>query len=549
VEEKMNAFGRLLRRAAGIWPEREAVVFPDYSESFGGLHARAMLRAKQFLALGVQPGEHVGVLLGTSPEFLEVMFGIAYAGAVVVPINARYRGEEIAYLAGNADLVTIVTTGQVTEGLNFVQRLLEGLPGLASCTDARALALEDTPRLRNVLVLGAGAVAALTSESDIAAAAAQVEESAIASRIEAVGDDDTALILYTSGTTSRPKGCMLSGSAIIGNGRALAQSYRMGAEDRFWSPLPMFHIAATLPICACLDVGAAYVTLGYFDAGVALRQLHAGGVTVAYPCFVTIISDLLDHPDFAATDLRAVRVMNSNLAMQPPGFAARLKQAMPDCVQVGTYGMSEACGTVSTSPLDSPEALRISRLGSPLPGQEVRILDPETGLELPAGQHGEVVVRGPNLMKGYYRDPEKTAQTLRDGWLHTGDVGSLDEHGTIMFHSRLKDMMKVGGENVAAAEIESLLQQHPGVKLAQVVGVADARLVEVPAAFIERVPGSSATEEELIGWCRGKIASFKVPRHVRFVTAWPMSTSKIQKFSLRKTLETELAAAATPEPR
>ena len=132
-----------------------------------------------------------------------------------------------------------------------------------------------------------------------------------------------------------------------------------------------------------------------------------------------------------------------------------------------------------------------------------------------------------------------------DGWLHTGDIGSLDEHGTIMFHSRLKDMLKVGGENVAAAEIESLLQLHPGVKLAQVVGVADARLVEVPAAFIERVPGTSATEEELIGWCRGKIASFKVPRHIRFVSTWPMSTSKIQKFSLRKTLEAELAAGGT----
>lgn len=538
----MNAFGRLLSRAARLWPERAAVMFPEHSQSFLDLHQRSLQRARQCIALGVQPGDHVGILLGTSPEFLEVMFGIAYAGAVVVPINARYRGEEIAYLAGNADLVSIVTTGQVTEGLNFVARLLEGLPGIRGCADARALSLADAPRLRNVLVLGAAsAEAALVSEAVIADAAAAVEDLHIAQRIEAVGDDDPAVILYTSGTTSKPKGCVLSGAAIVGNGRALATSYRMSADDRFWSPLPMFHIAATLPICACLDVGAAYVTLGYFDAGVALRQLSGARVTVAYPCFVTIISDLLDHPDFPATDLRAIRVMNSNLAMQPPGFAARLKAAMPECIQVGTYGMSEACGTVSTSPLDSPEELRIGRLGSPLPGQEVRILDPETGCELPAGQHGEVVVRGPNLMKGYYRDPEKTAQTLRDGWLHTGDIGSLDEHGTIMFHSRLKDMLKVGGENVAAAEIETLLQQHPGVKLAQVVGVADARLVEVPAAFIERVPGTSATEEELIGWCRGKIASFKVPRHVRFVSTWPMSTSKIQKFNLRKTLEAELA--------
>ncbi len=543
MDESVNAFGRLLRRAAALWPLREAVIFPDRSENFAGLHERAMLRARQLLALGVQPGEHVGVLLGTSPEFLEVMFGIAYAGAVIVPINARYRGEEISYLAENADLVGIVSTGQVADGLNFVLRLGEGLPGIGECRDARALTLAGAPRLRNVLILGEGAAPGMLSEADIATDAAALADAAVTARIEAVGDDDPAVILYTSGTTSRPKGCVLSGRAIIGNGRSLAQSYRMSAQDRFWSPLPMFHIAATLPICACLDVGAAYVTLGYFDAGVALRQLQDARVTVAYPCFVTIIGDLLDHPDFSRTDLGAVRVMNSNLAMQPPGFAARLQQAMPRCVQVGTYGMSEACGTVSTSPLDSPEALRISRLGSPLPGQEVRILDPDTGAELPPGRHGEVVVRGPNLMSGYYRDPEKTAQTLRDGWLHTGDIGSLDEHGTIMFHSRLKDMLKVGGENVAAAEIETLLQQHPGVKLAQVVGVADPRLVEVPAAFIERAPGVAVTDEELLQWCRGKIASFKIPRHVRFVQSWPMSTSKIQKFSLRKELEAELASS------
>ena len=543
MDESVNAFGRLLRRAAALWPLREAVIFPDRSENFAGLHERAMLRARQLLALGVQPGEHVGVLLGTSPEFLEVMFGIAYAGAVIVPINARYRGEEISYLAENADLVGIVSTGQVADGLNFVLRLGEGLPGIGECRDARALTLAGAPRLRNVLILGEGAAPGMLSEADIATDAAALADAAVTARIEAVGDDDPAVILYTSGTTSRPKGCVLSGRAIIGNGRSLAQSYRMSAQDRFWSPLPMFHIAATLPICACLDVGAAYVTLGYFDAGVALRQLQDARVTVAYPCFVTIIGDLLDHPDFSRTDLGAVRVMNSNLAMQPPGFAARLQQAMPRCVQVGTYGMSEACGTVSTSPLDSPEALRISRLGSPLPGQEVRILDPDTLAELPPGRHGEVVVRGPNLMSGYYRDPEKTAQTLRDGWLHTGDIGSLDEHGTIMFHSRLKDMLKVGGENVAAAEIETLLQQHPGVKLAQVVGVADPRLVEVPAAFIERAPGVAVTDEELLQWCRGKIASFKIPRHVRFVQSWPMSTSKIQKFSLRKELEAELASS------
>ncbi len=543
MSKPINAFGRLLQHAATRWPEREAIIFPERSQHFAELHARALDRARQLVALGVQPGEHVGILLTTSFEFVEVMFGIAYAGAVMVPINARYRGGEIAYLTENADLVTIVTTGQVAEGLNFVDRLREGLPGIELARDARALALPTTPRLRNVLLLGGGEVPGLVPEVDIEAEAARVPDDVLAARTAAVGDDDLAVILYTSGTTSNPKGCMISGRAIIGNGRALAQSYGMTDKDRFWSPLPMFHIAATFPICACFDVGSAYVTLGYFDAGVALKLLEESRATINYACFVTIIGDLIDHPDFANTDLSAVRLMNSSLALQPPGFVERLKNAMPNCIQVGTYGLSEASGTVCTSPVDSPEHLRLTRLGSPMPGQEVRIVDPETGRDLPAGERGEICVRGVNVLMGYYRDPEKTAQTLRDGWLHTGDTGSLDEHGTIMFHGRIKDMLKVGGETVAAVEIEALLQRHPAVKLAQVVGVADARLVEVPAAFVELEPGASVSEDELIRACKGQIASFKIPRHIRFVSSWPMSTSKIQKFRLRSELEAELAAA------
>ncbi len=542
----INAFGRLLLHAARCWPAREAIIFPGRSQTFAELHERSLLRARQLIALGVQPGEHVGILLPTSFEFVEVMFGIALAGAVMVPINARYRGSEIAYLTENADLVTIVTTGQVAEGVNYVERLGEGLPGIENSANALALALPATPRLRNILLLGDEHAPGLVPEAYVGARAAAlavtVANAEIEKRTAAVSDDALAVILYTSGTTSNPKGCMISGRSIIGNGRSMAAAYRMTDKDRFWSPLPMFHIAATFPICACFDVGSAYVTMGYFDAGVALKLLEESRATINYACFVTIIGDLINHPDFASTDLSAVRLMNSSLALQPPGFAERLQRAMPQCIQVGTYGLSEASGSVTTSPIDSSEQLRLTRLGSPMPGQEVKIVDIETGVELPMGERGEICVRGVNVLMGYYRDAEKTAQTLRDGWLHTGDTGSLDEHGTIMFHGRFKDMLKVGGENVAAAEIEALLQQHPAVKLAQVVGVPDARLVEVPAAFVQLEPGMSATEEELIRACKGQIASFKIPRHVRFVESWPMSTSKIQKFKLQKELIAELAA-------
>jgi acyl-CoA synthetase (AMP-forming)/AMP-acid ligase II len=233
--------------------------------------------------------------------------------------------------------------------------------------------------------------------------------------------------------------------------------------------------------------------------------------------------------------------MNSNFAVQPPGIAEPIMKAMPAAVQVGSFGMTETAGTVCTGSPDDDEASRITRLGRPLPGLDVRIVDPESGKDVETGGRGEVLVRGYSVFEGYYRDPDKTAQALDPaGWFHTGDIGSLDEAGAIMFHGRIKDMLKVGGENVAAAEVEAQLQKHRAVKLAQVVGIPDPKYAEVPAAFVELRPGEKATESDLIEFCRREISSFKVPRHVRFVTEWPMSSSKIQKFRLRAALVEEL---------
>jgi acyl-CoA synthetase (AMP-forming)/AMP-acid ligase II len=295
---------------------------------------------------------------------------------------------------------------------------------------------------------------------------------------------------------------------------------------------------------AVLDLGGSYLTIPNFDAGVALEMLEREKATHAYPCFVTIMQDLIEHPRFATTDLSSVRLMNSNFAVQPAWIREKMMKAMPHTIQVGTYGLTEGSGTICTSRPDDPYELRTGRLGVPLDDWEVKIVDPETGRECAVGEKGEIVARGPNMLAGYYNAPEKNAECIRDGWLHTGDVGSFDEHGQIMFHGRTKDMLKVGGENVAAAEIEAMLQTHPAVKLAQVVGVPHPRYVEVPAAFVELAEGAAATEAELIAHCEGKLARFKVPRYVRFVTSWPMSTSKIQKFRLRDQLIEELGVGA-----
>ncbi|MEM1261369.1 MAG: class I adenylate-forming enzyme family protein [Pseudomonadota bacterium] len=545
---RINAttLGDLLLAAADNHGDSPAIVFPDFRLTYGELRDRAIQRAQSLAALGVGRGEHVGILLPTCHEFPELFFGVSLCGAVPVPVNARYQAHELAYVIDNGDLVTLITTDQIADQVNFVERLGRALPGIASATNTHKLSLDAAPQLRNLVLLGESTEPGFVTNTDFDALADTVSADAIHERRMSVSVREPGLMLYTSGTTANPKGAVISHEAMVRNSIALGrQRYQLTAEDRFWSPLPMFHIAAILPIVASFDVGAAYLTMSYFDAGTALKMLERERASVTYPCFVTIMSDLIHHPDFEKTDLRHVRLMNSNFAVQPPGIAEAMQKAMPNTVQVGTFGMTETAGTVCTSELDATLTQRTTRLGTPLPGMEVRIVDADTGEDVGVDERGEILVRGYSLFEYYYKDPEKTAEAKdADGWYHTGDIGSLDADGQIMFYGRTKDMLKVGGENVAAAEIETYLARHDAVRLAQVVGVPDARLGEVAAAFVELNDDADVDADMLMQFCKGEIASFKVPRYVRFVTEWPMSTSKIQKYKLRDQLIAELEKTA-----
>jgi len=539
---QVTTLGDLLLLAADRYPDSPAVIFPGARITYQQLADRAIARARSLQALGVKPRDHVGLLLPTSFEFIECLFAIALCGAVAVPMNARYKYTELAYVIENGDLVTVITTDRVAEHVNFVERLNQALPGLQQARNPRNLSLQETPRLRNLILMGGSTAPGFLSQSEFESLSEHSPEERVHESRLRVRVRDIAIMLYTSGTTANPKGCLLTHEALVRNSAALGRyRYALKHEDVFWSPLPIFHIAAILPLCAIFDVGGAFATMTHFDAGTALKMLSGEKVTATYPCFVTIMSDLIYHPDFSTTDLSRITLMNSNFAVQPPGIAAAMLQAMPQATYVGTFGMTETAGTVTTSRLDDPLEQRIKRLGKPLPGVEVCIFDPETRSEAAPGGRGEVLVRGYSILEGYYKDARKTAEALDPaGWYHTGDIGSIDADGTLMFHGRLKDMLKVGGENVAAAEIEGCLQRHPAVKLAQVVGIPDLRLMEVPAAFVERKPGAEVSAQELVDFCRREIAGFKVPRQVRFITEWPMSASKIQKFRLRDELVREL---------
>ncbi|MCL7466130.1 class I adenylate-forming enzyme family protein [Phaeovulum sp. NW3] len=533
----VTTIGDLLMHAAAAYPDKDAIVFPERRLSFAELRERAIRFARGLRAMGVQAGDHVGMLLPSSIETVEAFFGIALIGAVSVPINARFRARELTYITGNADLVAIVTSGKIAEGVNFIERLTESFPELADQPENANLQLPRAPRLRRILLVSDDHAPGFTTARTFAEAVETVPAAEIAQARVRVRVADTGLILYTSGTTADPKGCLISHESLVRTGQAMAKRYEMTEDDVFWSPLPMYHIGAMFPLCAAYSVGATYLSMQYFDAGVAMAMIERDGATVAYPSFGTFIADMIYHPEFEQRDLSSIRIMNSNMAMQPPSVARTIQEKIPGIIQVGTYGMTETSGTVTTSyPTDSYES-RTGRLGKPFDGLEVRICRPD-GTACEIDEVGEICVRGFSIFTAYYKDTEKTAEAKRNGWFHTGDLGSMDAAGTLMFHGRLKDMLKVGGENVAAQEIESLVGTHAAVKLCQVVGRPDARLQEVPVAFVELKPGIDTTPEDIIKFCQGKIASFKVPRDVRFIAEWPMSSTKIQKFRLKEMLET-----------
>ena len=312
-----------------------------------------------------------------------------------------------------------------------------------------------------------------------------------------------------------------------------------------WTPLPFFHVSAIVTLAACLQSGMSLVHVGArFDPDVGVDQLERERCTIAFPAFETIWLEILNHPRFDAERVALHTVIN----VGTPGSLRRMQEMLPTVPQISAFGGTEYGGFNSLGHRDDPLQARLETSGHPFPGVELRIVEPETGADLPAGTDGEILMRGPMRFVRYHEDPENTALALDDeGWFHSGDLGRLDEDGRIAFVGRLKDMLKVGGENVAAAEVETFLLAHPDVEIAQVVGAPDARYTEVPAAFVQLRAGAVLEEQELIDHCLGRIATFKVPRYVRVVDEWPMSGTKIQKFKLRERIAAELAEAGITE--
>ena len=546
--EKLT-FGDLIDRAAERWGEREALSFEGRRWSFAALRDEVDRAAKALIASGVAPGDHVCLWLSNRPEYVFLFFALAKVGAVLVPINTRFRTHDMAYLVTRSDATTLIAAAHA-HGVDYLTMIEELLPALRA-HPPRALAIDAAPMLRRVILLDSGQVpGTLDWQALLDAVAADDTAHApngsdldreLLRRSRAVDPDGTAYIMYTSGTTGFPKGVM-HGHNVIRNVLDNANRFGITTADAILDYLPLFHaFAVYTALLTSPATGARHILMPLFDAGEALRLIEAERATIING-FDTHYKDLIEHPSRAARDLSSLRTGICAAGMLSTEPIARRAQALMRTMT--GYGMTEIGVGVTGSFLDTDEETRVTMSGWPLTGYEVKVIDPATGTELPPGQTGEICVRGYQVMQGYYKQPEETARTVdAAGWLHTGDSGLLRADGCLRFLGRYKDQLKVGGENVDPAEVEGLLLADPRINHVAVVGVPDPRLAEVPVAFVIPEPGAVLSEADVIALCRGRIASFKIPRRAFLVDAFPMTGSgKIQKHLLRDAAQRRLTS-------
>ena len=509
----------------------EAVVFAERRLSRSQLRAESIRYAKALRALGVGAGDHVGILLRDSADIVLHILAAARIGAVAVPVNVRFKSVEVGFVVADSDMRVLLVAPEFTDLLD------DAFPGLATATPGR-MHLSEAPMLRTVVVLGDKPAAGTTAWDDALEVGAGLPDEAIDHLSDQVEPGDPFVILYTSGTTSRPRGCIHTHRGFVHQGVALATRLRLTEADRFWTPLPFFHVGGFDVLLSSLAAECPMVHVGTFEPGVALNQLADERITVAFPAFETIWLPVLTHPDFSADRLPELRLV---INVGTPERMRLMEQAVPQALQISCTGSTESAGFCCVGNPDDTAEERATWAGMPVDGMEARIVDPETKLELPDGTPGEMQFRGASRFDSYYRDPVLTATRIdADGWYSTGDQLVRDEGGRFRFIGRLGDMLKVGGENVAPADVENYLATHPAVHMVQVVGAPDSRYSEVPAAFVELVPGEQVSEQALIDFCLGRIATYKVPRYVVFVTEWPMSGTKVQKFKLRERIADQL---------
>jgi long-chain acyl-CoA synthetase len=499
--------GELVARAAARFPDKAAILFKDQKISYSELNARVNRVANGLAALGIKPGDKVALYIHNLPQFVEAFYGAQVCGATVIPMNVMYKAGEIQYIMSDAGVKAIITLAPFYPNVQAIR--------------------DQVPSLEHAIVLGAeplpGALLwhqAFAGQSDQATPAAGDEE-------------DVAVILYTSGTTGKPKGAMLTHKNLIVNIEQVSALPRLkvGENDVVWIGLPLFHsYALSVGMNAGIYHAATLDIMERFDPTAALEMFQKDRVTIllaAPPMYVAWVN----HPAASSYDLSSIRVASSGAAALPVAVLEKFKQLTGVAIMEG-YGLTETA-PVATSNGAGP-VTKPGSIGPAIPQMEIKIVD-DNDNEVPVGQIGELVCRGPNVMKGYFNKPEANEEAFRNGWFHTGDMARVDEDGYYYIEDRKKDMILVSGFNVYPREVEEFLFRHPKIADAAVVQAPDEYQGESVLAFVVLKQGETATEQEIIDYCRDGIAVFKCPRRVEFRTELPKNmTGKVLRRELRE---------------
>lgn len=510
-----------LALAVQDYGEEEALVDGSLRLSFGQLAERVDRVARALVGSGIEPGDRVALWAANSAEWVITSFAVYAIGAVLVPLNTRYRGEEAGHVLRTSRARLLFTVTDLL-GSDLVE-LLEGVPGLES--------------LEEIVVLEGPARTGCTTVAEFVARATDAHRQEIARRHAALRGEDASDIIFTSGTTGKPKGAVLGHGASVRTYLAWSELVGLRRGDRYLVVYPFFHTAGLKSgLLACVLRGATIVPHAVFDVVPVMERVAAERITML-PGPPTVFQSILNHPDFASFDLTSLRLSVTGAAVVPVDVVRRMREELRFETVVTGYGLTETTGTVSMCRHDDSPEVIATTVGRPLPGVGVRIVD-DAGQSVAPGQPGEILVRGFNVMKEYFEDAAATKEAIdQEGWLRTGDIGVLGDDGNLRITDRKKDMYIVGGFNAYPAEIEGIMVGHPGVGQVAVVGVPDERLGEVGVAFVVPRPGQTVDPDELVAWCRDHMANFKVPRTIRVVDALPLNpTGKVMKFQLRADL-------------
>ena len=529
--------GAYFRNQVAVDPDHEFVIYPDRALrwTYREFDERTDNLARGLLAIGLKPGDHLGVWARNIPDWLTFMYATAKVGIVMVTVNPVYKSHELDYVLKQSDMKALCVIDAYRD-VDYLKIIRDLVPESLEAERGH-LKSGSYPFLEHLIYMGPEKHRGFYSVPELVLLGSHMPEDSIAQAQKRFDNNDVVMMQYTSGTTGFPKGVMLTHRNILNNGFYIGEGQRLGAEDRVTLPVPFFHcFGCVLGVMACLTHRSTMIIIEDFDAGFVLQAIHKERATAVYGVPTMFIAEL-NHPDFDRFDLSSLRTGIMAGSPCPPETMREVMERMNMKEVTICYGLTETSPVFTQTTVDDDIEHKCETVGRKHAPVSVRVIDPDDGHICGAGEPGELCCKGYNVMKGYYKMPEETARAIdADGYLHSGDLGTVDGEGYYRVTGRIKDMIIRGGENIYPLEVENFLLTMPGILDAQVIGIPDPKYGEIVGAFVRTRPGyEGMTEEEVREFSIPRIARYKVPKRVFFVDDFPMTPSmKVQKFRLRE---------------